>query len=112
MFRGVGNIRAFDVSPDGSLTNDRVFCEMRADRSGIPDGLKVDVEGNVYCGGSGGIWVMDPSGKHLGTNVHGAPGTTNMAWGGDDWRTLFYTTRHTLGSIQMKILRAPVPARR
>ena len=43
--------------------------------------MKVDVEGNVYCGGSGGIWVFDSSGKHLGVIVHGAAATTNMAWG-------------------------------
>ena len=43
----------------------------------MPDGMKVDVEGNVYCGGAGGVWVLDPSGKHLGTIVHGQPATTN-----------------------------------
>jgi gluconolactonase len=70
------------------------------------------VEGNVYCGGSGGIWVLDPSGKHLGTIVHGAPATTNLAWGGDDWKALYFTTRNTLGRVQLKIPGVPVPARR
>ena len=74
--------------------------------------MKADVEGNMYCGGSGGIWVLDPNGKHLGTIVHGAPGTTNIAWGGSDWKTLYFTTRHTLGSIQLKIAGVPVPAER
>ncbi len=50
--------------------------------------------------------------KHLGTIVHGAPGTTNMAWGGEDWKTLYFTTRHTLGSLQMKIPGVAVPAKR
>jgi gluconolactonase len=94
------------------IASDRIFCELSGERPGNPDGMKVDIEGNVYCGGSGGIWVMDPHGKHLGTIVHGAPGTTNMAWGGEDWKTLYFTTRHTLGSLQMKIPGVAVPAKR
>ena len=73
--------------------------------------MKVDIEGNVCCGGSGGIWVMDPHGKHLDTIVPGAPGATSMAWGGEDWKTLYFTTRHTLGSLQMKIPGVAVPAK-
>ncbi|MDA1226474.1 MAG: SMP-30/gluconolactonase/LRE family protein [Chloroflexi bacterium] len=105
------HIRAFDMQPNGmlALATDRVFCDLSGDRPGVPDGMKVDVEGNVYCGGSGGIWVMDPTGKHLGTVVHGEDTTTNMAWGGDDWTTLFYTTWRTMGRIQMKIPGIPVP---
>ena len=105
-------IRAFDLEPNSmpALASDRIFSDLGGERPGNPDGMKVDVEGNVYCGGSGGIWVMDASGKHLGTIVHGAPGTTNMAWGGDDWKTLFFTTRHTLGRVQMKIPGVRVPA--
>ncbi len=110
MFLSTGHIRAFDVRPDGSLTNDRVFCEMRAGRSGIPDGMKVDVEGNVYCTGPGGVWVLDPSGKHLGTILTGAQQTTNCAWGGDDWRTFFITTIDAVFRIQLKIPGMPVPA--
>ena len=76
----------------------------------MPDGMKVDVEGNVYCGGSGGIWVLDPSGKHLGPVVHGAPATTNLAWGDADWQTMYFTTRNTLGRIRANISGVPVPA--
>ena len=108
-----GHIRAFDVQPDGSLAraSDRVFCDLRGDRPGVPDGMKVDVEGNVYCGGSGGLWILDPSGEHLGTIVHGAPATTNLAFGGPDWMTLFFTTRNSLGSVQTKIAGLPVPSK-
>ena len=60
--------------------------------------------------GSGGIWIIDPAGKHLGTIEHGQPATTNLAWGGDDWKTLFFTSRNTLGSVQMKIAGLPAPA--
>ncbi|MFQ5874750.1 MAG: SMP-30/gluconolactonase/LRE family protein, partial [Dehalococcoidia bacterium] len=105
------HIRAFDMQPNGALAlaTDRVFCELKGDRPGVPDGMKVDVEGNVYCGGSGGIWIMDSSGKRLGTIVHGEPATTNVAWGGGDWRTLFFTTRNTMGRIQLRIPGIPVP---
>ena len=106
-----GHIRAFDMQPNGALAlaTDRVFCDLAGDRPGVPDGMKVDVEGNVYCGGSGGIWIMDPSGSHLGTIVHGESTTTNIAWGGGDWKTLFYTTWHTLGRIRMGIAGISVP---
>ena len=104
------HIRAFDVEPNGllALATERVFCAMRGERPGNPDGMKVDVEGNVYCTGPGGIWIIDPSGKHLGIILTGAV-TTNIAWGGDDWKALFFTTRHTLGRIQLKIPGIPVP---
>ena len=106
-----GHIRAFDMQPNGTLAlaTDRVFCDLTGERPGVPDGMKVDVEDNVYCGGPGGLWVLDPSGKHLGTIVHGYPATTNLAWGGEDWKTLFFTTRNTLGRIQLKIAGVPVP---
>jgi gluconolactonase len=109
-----GHIRAFDVQDDGtlSLASDQVFCELRGDRPGVPDGMKVDVEGNVYCGGSGGLWIIDSSGKHLGTIVHGAPATTNLAFGGEDWRTLFFTTRTSVGRVQCKIPGVSVPVAR
>ena len=107
-----GHIRAFDMLPNGTLAiqSDRVFSDLSGDRPGAPDGMKVDVEGNVYCGGSGGVWILDPSGKHLGTIAHGETATTNVAFGGDDWKTLFFTSRNTLGSVQCKIAGLPVPA--
>ena len=108
------HIRAFDLELNGMplIATDRIFCDLGGERPGNPDGMKVDAHGNVYCGGSGGLWVIDPSGKHLGTLVHGADGTTNMAWGGSDCSTLYFTTRHTLGSVDLKIKGIPVPAKR
>ena len=106
------HIRAFDLEPNGMplLATDRVFCDLNGERPGNPDGMKVDSAGNVYCGGAGGIWVIDPSGKPLGIIDHGAPGTTNVAFGGADLQTLFFTTRHTLGSVPVKVPGIPVPA--
>lgn len=109
------HIRAFNVSPGGLLVkeSDRVFVELKGEESGGPDGMKVDVAGNVYCGGPGGIFIMDPSGKKLGRIAHGYSGTTNMAFGGDDWKTLFFTSRNQLGSVRVKIpgVAVPTPAR-
>ena len=55
-----GHIRAFDVEPTGllALATDRVFAALQDDRISVPDGMKVDVEGNVYCTGPGGIWIL------------------------------------------------------
>ena len=110
IFRSIGHIDAFDVRSNGMLANRRVFCELRGELSGIPDGMKVDVEGNVYCTGPGGVWVMDANGKHLGTILTGVEHTTNIGWGGEDWKTLFITTPETLARIQLKIAGMPVPA--
>ncbi len=105
------HIRAFDVQPNGTLAlaSDRVLCDLSGDRPGVPDGMKVDIEGNIYCGGSGGVWVIDPDGNHLGTIVHGHDASTNVAFGGDDWKTLFFTTWNTVGSVQVNIPGIPVP---
>jgi gluconolactonase len=74
--------------------------------------MKVDVEGNVYCGGSGGLWILDSGGQKLGRIAHGASATTNLAFGGDDWKTLYFTSRNHLGAVNVKISGLPVPARR
>ena len=108
-----GHIRAFELMPSGMLAKqtDRVFADLRGDEPGVPDGMKVDVEGNVYCGGSGGLWILDPKGKKLGRIAHGASATTNLAFGGDDWKTLYFTSRNHLGAVNVKISGLPVPAR-
>jgi gluconolactonase len=107
------HIRAFDLLPNGTLARatDRVFADLSGEEPGVPDGMKVDVEGNVYCGGAGGIWVFAPDGRKLGRIVHGAPATTNLAFGGDDWKTLYFTSRNHLGAVQVDIPGLPVPAR-
>jgi gluconolactonase len=109
-----GHIRAFDLMPNGTLAKqtDRVFADLRGSEPGVPDGMKVDVAGNVYCGGSGGMWILDPQGKKLGRIVHGAPATTNLAFGGEDWKTLYFTSRTHLGSVNVKIPGIPVPTQK
>jgi sugar lactone lactonase YvrE len=105
------HIRAFALAPNGTVARqtDRVFADLSGSERGVPDGMKVDIAGNVYCGGSGGIYILDPKGKKLGRIVHGYPATTNIAFGGDDWKTLFFTNRNALGSVNLKIAGLPVP---
>jgi gluconolactonase len=95
-------IMAYDVRRDGGLANGRVFFDM----TGAPgeealDGLKVDRKGNVYASGPGGVWIIAPTGKHLGTLV--APELpANMAWGGDG-RTLYLTARTGLYRVRLDV---------
>jgi gluconolactonase len=100
------HIRVFDVQPDGSLANGRLFYQDEGSEPGNPDGMKVDQEGNVYCTGSGGIHVVAPSGKLLGViKLHPI---TNMAWGDADWRTLYVTGRAEFYRIRLGIPGVPV----
>jgi gluconolactonase len=105
------HIRAFDVQPNGVLARqtDRVFVDLSGPEPGGPDGMKVDTAGNVYCGGSGGLYIVDPKGKKLGRIVHGFANTANVAFGGDDWKTVYFCTRTSLGSFKVKIAGVPVP---
>jgi len=105
------HIRAFDMLPNGlpAKNTDRVFADLSGKEPGGADGMKVDTEGNVFCGGSGGLWILDAKGKKLGRIVHGQPATTNMAFGGNDWKTLFITTRTHLLAVNLNIAGIPVP---
>ncbi len=95
------HVRAFDVQPDGTLTNDRVFADLSSTKRHGPDGMKVDVNGNLYVT-SGVTWIFDSTGKHLGDIVTpDAP--ANCAFGGPDNKTLFITARPSLYRVQLKI---------
>ena len=70
------HIRAFDVQPDGTLGNGRIFAE-ESGENGVPDGMTVDQRGNLYVTGPGGVWIFDPSGKtpwcHRNTRNYSQP---------------------------------------
>jgi gluconolactonase len=106
-----GHIRAFELLPNGMLAKqtDKVFADLAGSEPGVPDGMKVDVAGNVFCGGSGGLYILNAQGKKLGRIVHGHPATTNIAFGGDDWKTLYFTSRSSLFSVNLKVAGVPVP---
>jgi len=85
------HIRAFAVRPDGTLTSSRVLLDMASEDAGVPDGLKVDEQGNVFCTGPGGVWVCRADGALLGRIV--LPELpANLAWG-EDGSVLFLTAR-------------------
>jgi gluconolactonase len=96
-------VMAYDVAADGLVKNGRVFFDMTPwvgkDRPGLPDGLKVDVAGNLFATGPGGVVVLSPKGEHLGTIATGVP-TANCAFGGDG-RTLYVTANNTLCRIRL-----------
>jgi sugar lactone lactonase YvrE len=70
------------------------------DLPGGADGMKVDVNGNVFCTGPGGIHVIDPNGTRIGViNCPEVP--ANIAWGGDDYKTIYITARTGLYSLKV-----------
>jgi gluconolactonase len=108
------HVRAYDMLPNGTVGKEtsRVFADLGGAEPGVPDGIRVDNAGNLYSGGAGGLYIIDSKGKKLGRIVHGQPATTNIAFGGDDWKTLYFTTRSTLFSVNVKIAGVPVPAKK
>jgi len=94
------HIRAFDVRPDGTLTNSRILLDMASEDPGVPDGLKVDLQGNVFCTGPGGVWVCRPDGLLLGRII--LPELpANLAWG-EDGSALFLTARTSVYRLPTK----------
>jgi gluconolactonase len=103
----IQHIRVFDVRSDGSVGPGKLFYKPRSDEPGGVDGMKVDVEGNLYTTGPGGIHVLDPEGRLLGRLKIPAH-CTNMAWGDDDWRSLYITTIGAVYRTRVKIPGVPV----
>jgi gluconolactonase len=94
------HIRAFDVRNDGGLAGGRILLDMASDDPGVPDGLKVDVRGNVFCTGPGGLWVCRPDGALLGRIV--LPELpANLGWG-EDGTVLFATARTSIYRLPTK----------
>ena len=85
------DIRVFDVQPDGTLANGRVFATMDPpDDSGAADGMVVDASGNLYTTGPGGVWIYRPDGTLL-DRIDTPMNVTNAAWGGPDASVLYLT---------------------
>jgi gluconolactonase len=96
------NIRVYDVSPDGTVRNGRTFGEEPGGKGdGVPDGIKVDKNGNLFVTGPKGIWVWDAKGNHLGTIVMPEQ-PANLTWGGKDYRTLYITATTSVYRLETK----------
>lgn len=106
------HVRAFDMNADGTLANSRVFIEMEHPQNGFnsagPDGMKVDVEGNLYVTGPDAIWVFEPNGKWIGNLTprsdqrHAEP-PANLAWGDADGRSLYVAACSSIYRFRVKV---------
>jgi gluconolactonase len=96
-------VMRYRVNADATLEKGDVFFDMTAaPGEDALDGIKVDVQGNLYVSGPGGLWILSPEGQHLGT-IAGPEHPHNLAWGGDDGRTLFLTAQTGLYRIRLKV---------
>lgn len=94
------HVRVFDVQKDGMLTGGKVFAQIVG--NGVPDGMKVDVKGNLYVTGPGGVWIFDPSGKHTGT-IETPETPANCAWGDKDGKTLYMTAVTSVYKVRLDV---------
>jgi len=97
------NIRVYDVEGD-RLTNGRVFASGIKDSllPGVPDGMKCDAEGNIWCTAPGGLWVYDADGRLIGkVSIPELP--ANLHWGGEDWRTLYVCASTSVYAVDVKV---------
>ena len=93
---------AYDVAADGTVSKGRVFADVNAEKeTDVPDGMKVDVQGNIYASGPGGLWVFSADGKHLGTIKTPEP-PSNCNWG-DDGKTLYITAVTSVYRIKVAV---------
>ncbi len=105
------HLHAYDVSSSGELINSRRVCEMTygpaGELDGVPDGLKLDADGNIYSTGSGGIWVWDADENLLGV-VELPELPANLGWGDSDNRTMFVTARTSVYRLRTTAPGIPV----
>ena len=101
-------IKCYDVDENGDLDNGRIFAVMASSEDGVPDGMKVDILGRIYCTGPEGCWVFEPDGTHLGI-IRLPEMPANCAWGGLDNQTMFFTARTSIFSMRMTTPGVPLP---
>ena len=101
-------IMAYDVNADGTVSNGRHFADMSSEEAGVPDGMKVDAEGRVYCTGPGGCWVFETSGELIGI-IKLPEYPANCGWGGPDNKTMYFTANTSVFSMRMKTAGTKIP---
>ena len=102
-------INAYPVNGDGTLGAGTLFAELPGQEGevGVPDGFKVDVEGNVYSSGPSGLWVFSSGGTLLG-RINPPEVPANCAWGDADWKSLYMTSRTGLYRMRVNVPGLPV----
>ncbi|MDX2157615.1 MAG: SMP-30/gluconolactonase/LRE family protein [Hyphomicrobiaceae bacterium] len=102
-------IHAIRLDASGRMTGRSIFADMNENLGpGIPDGLKVDAIGRVYCTGPGGIWVFDPDGRRVGV-IKWPEQAVNMAFGGPDMRTMICCAHTSIYTLRLKVPGNPHP---
>jgi gluconolactonase len=92
----------YDVAADGTVSNGRLFADVTAEKEqGLPDGFKVDTQGNIWTSGPAGIWIFSPDGRHLGT-IKTPEVPANCNWG-DDGKTLYITAVTSVYRIKIAV---------
>jgi gluconolactonase len=102
------HVHVVELGPDDRAVSVREHLELPA---GVPDGLRCDVAGNLYCSGPDGVRVHDPDGALLGV-VPVPEVVANCTFGGPDGRTLFMTASSSLYSTRVELPGAVVGASR
>ncbi|MGB6828026.1 MAG: SMP-30/gluconolactonase/LRE family protein, partial [Terracidiphilus sp.] len=98
----------YTVKPDGTLADPKLFYDATNDpRIGAPDGMKVDVEGNVYSAGPGGVWIFSPDGKPLATLLI-PERVGNLTFGGADRKTLFIAASTSIYRVRLLLPGLPL----
>jgi len=94
-------VNRYEVQPDGTLANGKLFTDLSKETGrGITDGLRVDSKGNLYETGPGGVWIISPEGKHLGT-IRAPEQSTNVGFGDADMKTLYIAARTSIYKIRV-----------
>jgi gluconolactonase len=100
-------LRRYRVLPDDTVTDSQMFIDISGDKTpGITDGLKVDVKGNVWETAAGGVWIVSPEGKHLGT-IFTPELAANVEFGDPDHKTLYIAARTSIYKIRVNIAGIP-----
>jgi gluconolactonase len=94
-------VMRYDVQPDDTISNGRLFLDTSVEKApGNPDGMKVDIKGNVYESGPGGIWIVSPEGKRLGT-ILVPEMVANLEFGDADYKTVYIAAREGIYKIRV-----------
>jgi gluconolactonase len=102
-------IHAVELDSAGNMVRRRVFADMSADgTNGVPDGMKLDEAGRVFCTGTGGVWVFEPDGSLIGI-IKMPEVCANIAFGGPDLRTLLLTASTSVYTLRVKVPGLPHP---
>ncbi len=107
---GDNYIRRYDIQPDGTLANPKLIIDLSVDKTpGATDGTRVDSKGNIWTTGPGGVWIISPEGKHLGSILM-TERPANLGFGDADLKTLYLTARSSVYKVRVNTPGVPCPA--